>query len=540
VRETRTLGRGGERDALVTVVTVLRWTTLVYALTSAQVVEHELGITIGIATGLLVFADTWRTLRPLGPHFDTRRHVALLAIDLGVTLAAATMTGRFGSPFTATTIAPLLLAGYSGRATIAGWASAASLASYLLGDLIAGSWTLQDGPVTLVIFVVSPLLGLTVYRVRAEGLRREQEAAEARDELQRLNDLLASMHRLAQLLPISLDLDEVLDSARRRLGASFEGAAVAILVRDDGSGRWNVAAPGLPGLPPGTCGDPPGPLGQAVAEGRVIALDEIGGLSGAAGSGMYVPLVARGELRGALAVEHAQHNRYGPEDHAVLAELSGPVALAIDNARWFRRIRTLGADEERIRIARDLHDRVAQSLVFIGLELDRLAGGRASDRDVKRLRDEVAATLAELRESLYQLRSTVTPTSPLPVLAEELFTRIRTRSGMQIDFHTRGDGPPLPPRIEQEMWRILLEAISNIERHARATRLEVTWTLEPTVARLKIVDDGVGWVGPQPSGFGMQGMLERADAIGARIAIDGREGVGTRVLLELDRPEDLT
>jgi signal transduction histidine kinase len=264
-----------------------------------------------------------------------------------------------------------------------------------------------------------------------------------------------------------------------------------------------------------------------------------GGLSGAAGSGMYAPLVARGELRGALAVEHAQRGRYGPGDRAVLAELSGPVAMAVDNARWFRRIRTLGADEERIRIARDLHDRVAQSLVFIGLELDRLAGGRASDRDVKRLRDEVAATLAELRESLYQLRSTVTPSSPLPVLAEELFTRISTRSGMEIDFNARGDGPPLPPRVEQEVWRILLEAITNIERHASATRLEVTWTIEPTVARLKIVDDGVGWVGPQPSGFGMQGMLERADAIGARIAIDGRQGVGTRVLLELDRRETL-
>ncbi|MGH9025491.1 MAG: GAF domain-containing sensor histidine kinase, partial [Acidimicrobiia bacterium] len=263
------------------------------------------------------------------------------------------------------------------------------------------------------------------------------------------------------------------------------------------------------------------------------------GLSGAAGSGMYAPLFARGELRGALAVEHAQRDRYGSEDLALLTELSSPVALAVDNARWFRRIRMLGADEERIRIARDLHDRVAQSLVFIGLELDRLAGGRASDRDVKRLRDEVAATLAELRESLYQLRSTVTPSSPLPVLAQELFTRVSTRSGIEVDFTTRGDGPPLPGRVEQEIWRVLLEAVTNIERHARATRLEVTWTLEPTSARLKIVDDGVGWIGPQPSGFGMQGMLERADAIGARLHIDGRQGVGTRVLLEFDRREGL-
>jgi signal transduction histidine kinase len=93
--------------------------------------------------------------------------------------------------------------------------------------------------------------------------------------------------------------------------------------------------------------------------------------------------------------------------------------------------------------------------------------------------------------------------------------------------------------VEQEIWRVLLEAITNIERHARASRLEVTWTVDETSARLKIVDDGVGWVGPQPSGFGMQGMFERADAIGARLYIDGRRGVGTRVLLEYDRREEL-
>jgi signal transduction histidine kinase len=486
-----------------------------------------------------VFANTWRTLRPLGPAFDTPRQVSLLAVDLGVTLTAGVITGRFDSPFTATTIAPLLLAGNSGRIAVAAWASGASLLTYLLGDLAAGSTTLRDGSVTLVIFVVAPLLGLTVHRVRSEGLRREQEAAEARDQLQRLNELLTAMHRLTQSLPVSLDLDDVVDFAGRRLRASFEGASIAILVHDDGSGRWTVAAPGLPGLPPGPCDAPSGPLGRAVAESRAVALAEPGGLSGSAGSGMYAPLIARGELQGALAVEHPTRDGFGPDDLALLTELSGPVAFAVDNARWFRRIRTLGAEEERIRIARDLHDRVAQSLVFIGLELDRLAGGHASARDVKRLRDEVAATLAELRESLYQLRTTVTPTSPLPVLAEELFTRVGTRSGVHVDFTTRGDGPPLPARVEQEIWRVLLEAITNIERHARASRLEVTWTVDETSARLKIVDDGVGWVGPQPSGFGMQGMFERADAIGARLYIDGRRGVGTRVLLEYDRRDEL-
>jgi signal transduction histidine kinase len=133
----------------------------------------------------------------------------------------------------------------------------------------------------------------------------------------------------------------------------------------------------------------------------------------------------------------------------------------------------------------------------------------------------------------------VTSSTPLPALAEELFTRMTTRSGTPVEFETHRRGPPLSPRVEQEVWRILQEAVTNIERHAQATHVRVTWSVDPMMARLEIVDDGVGWVGPEPSGFGLQGMVERADAIGARLDIDGQRDLGTRVLLELDRRQEL-
>ena len=89
-------------------------------------------------------------------------------------------------------------------------------------------------------------------------------------------------------------------------------------------------------------------------------------------SGLYAPLRARGALVGLVAIEQHEPGFYGRRELRLLDGFVEPAALAIDNARWFARLRTIGADEERVRIARDMHDRVGQSLAFVAFKLDRL------------------------------------------------------------------------------------------------------------------------------------------------------------------------
>ena len=97
---------------------------------------------------------------------------------------------------------------------------------------------------------------------------------------------------------------------------------------------------------------------------------------------------ARGTLVGVLAVEHPDAHHFSARNAELLVGFAEPAALAIDNARWFARLRTVGADEERTRIARDLHDRIGQSLAYLAFELDRIvrkdAKGTAGRRGPRR------------------------------------------------------------------------------------------------------------------------------------------------------------
>src|SRR5439155_21596304 len=99
------------------------------------------------------------------------------------------------------------------------------------------------------------------------------------------------------------------------------------------------------------------------------------GLSPRSGSGIYSPLRARSRLVGLLAVERRVAGSLDQQELALMDGVAEQAALAVDNARWFSRLRRVGADEERNRIARDLHDRVGQSLAYLPCELDRIAGG---------------------------------------------------------------------------------------------------------------------------------------------------------------------
>ena len=143
--------------------------------------------------------------------------------------------------------------------------------------------------------------------------------------------------------------------------------------------------------------------------------------------------------------------------------------------------------------------------------------------------------MGEVRDTLYDLRTDVTDSQDVADTLAGFLDRVRDRSKLDIKFDAKATGR-IPIMQERELWRIAQEAVTNVERHAKASRLAITWRCDGTRALLLVVDDGVGF----PTGkagrldsYGVVGMRERAASIGASLDIHGVEGQGTTVRCEV-------
>lgn len=249
--------------------------------------------------------------------------------------------------------------------------------------------------------------------------------------------------------------------------------------------------------------------------------------------GLYSAVRNRGELIGAIAIEHRTARHYTDRHSRIIGGLGDVLALTVDNARSFGRLKTLAAEEERSRIARDLHDRLGQWLSYISFELERIITSSTEDsEELDRLYTDVQTAIDELRETLQQLRSVVTAERPLAKVAEDLIARFNRRGETVAHLRVTSPGQRLPVRVENELLRVLQEGLSNVAKHAQADTVEVIWTVEDGEGTLTIRDDGRGFdaaTGVRDSAYGLVGMRERADMIGARVDIESAPGLGTTV-----------
>jgi signal transduction histidine kinase len=289
--------------------------------------------------------------------------------------------------------------------------------------------------------------------------------------------------------------------------------------------------------------DLPAPLLEALSVRHPVMVGELlhegGGVSAEMTSGLYAALPAREATVGLIALEHRKGGHFELRDLELLSGFVAPAALAIDNARWFARLRTVGADEERTRIARDLHDRIGQSLAYLAFELDRIVKangqGKPVDTQLERLRNDVRGVIGEVRDTLYDLRTDVTDSNDMSATLQEFLDRVSARSEIETRLDLTVTGR-LPLLQERELWRIAQEAVTNVERHARASKVVVTWQSDGIRALLLVADDGIGFPSSRAGrldSYGIVGMRERAASIGASLDIAGTPGVGTTVRCEV-------
>jgi two-component system sensor histidine kinase DesK len=194
-------------------------------------------------------------------------------------------------------------------------------------------------------------------------------------------------------------------------------------------------------------------------------------------------------------------------------------------------VRRLAASAERVRIGRDLHDLLGHTLSMVALKSE--LAGRLIERDPSAARREMADVARVSREALSQVRSAVSGIRAAAVAAELASARLLLEAaGVQMEYWH--DPRELPADVETCLALVLREAVTNIQRHARANRVEVTVIAGAERVVMRVRDDGRGGVNER--GNGLTGMRERIEARGGALAIESPRGRGTSIEVELPVP----
>lgn len=226
---------------------------------------------------------------------------------------------------------------------------------------------------------------------------------------------------------------------------------------------------------------------------------------------------------------------------ALLLAAAGGLRLRL----WQERQRFAAVVEERNRIARDLHDALEQGFVAIKLQLEaaaaRLEAPEAARAHLLRATQLVERSVAEARGSVRALRTGIFGAADLPTALS--VTAGQTLRGTPISFHLRTTGQPyrLAPEVEQQVARIVQEAITNVVKHAAAARIDAHLEFTDDALRVLVQDDGRGFAAAALSRaagsghYGVVGMHERAARIAGTLEVESRPGAGTRVALTVPR-----
>lgn len=533
------------RASVSPTISALRWGAVGYGLVLSAPDAFE-GSYAAVATlAVCLFITTWRTIIPirLGSEHPSERLAAYG--DVAVLAFATGFSGGVESPFIVSVMIALIVVAF-GWGYVDGAIALVLGTGSMLGGVLLGSSRLADQlndqrDLTTCLTVL--LAVLTAAAVRNRLLESERRRVALLGEVESLNEangLLTLVNSVARTLPTSLTLREALHTAQRQISDTFDARVVCLLTLDENTDEWvPKLAEGCVMRPAYSAGALPEPLATALRSpepllrGDLEEHDESHRLAANSASGIYVRLETRNTTIGLLGLEHPELGHFDERDIRVLVGLAEVLALTIDNARWFGRLRSLGAEEERVRLARDLHDRLGQWLTYIGFELERImATDVARFEDLDRLHRDVQAALDELRETLRQLRSGVTEEQPFSDVARDVVNRFGERSDLDARLVVVHPGNRLAVPVENELLRILQEALNNVGKHAKADSVLVTWNVDGGSFELTVADDGRGFEtarGVRDSAYGLVGMRERADVIGAHLSIDSTPGAGTTV-----------
>jgi signal transduction histidine kinase len=383
---------------------------------------------------------------------------------------------------------------------------------------------------------------------------REAEgwAATAHEARRRLEALDAATVAISQELSLERVLQIIVDSVRPLANARY----AALGIPDERGSMERFITSGISRRGRESIGDPPrglGLLGVSIRDSRTLRIDDIAADSRSAGfpaghpamrTLLSVPVKVEGRAIGNLYLtDRLDDQPFDEDDERLVESFARHAGLGIHNARMHEELRQLAVLQERERIAQDLHDGSIQSLYAVGLALEDTGElmesdpGQALER-IDHAIDSIHGTIQEIRDFIMGLdpdaRTAVDLLAGLTALTDE-FERSTL---IEVELDSDPD-VPLDPDDTLQLVQLTREAMSNVARHAEASKVTVNVQDRRELLRLSIIDDGRGFdtgEGQRPGHHGLTNMHARAESLGGSLAIESDDD-GTRVVFEMPRGE---
>ncbi|HJX38667.1 MAG TPA: GAF domain-containing sensor histidine kinase [Anaerolineae bacterium] len=264
-------------------------------------------------------------------------------------------------------------------------------------------------------------------------------------------------------------------------------------------------------------------------------------------SALGVPLMVKGKM---IAVAWAytvdDYRRFTRDEIALAQGIGNMLGLVIQNAQLYGRSKLLAVMEERGRLAREIHDGLAQTLGALQLKAsqleDSLPGGRVDESQayLSELQDMISRAYRDLREAMLGLRAVVEPEAGLLAALREYLTHYQAQYGLVVSLEANEEEPAiLDGGAQAQAMRIVQEALSNVRRHAGTDRATLRVERHRDGVRISVVDEGHGFDPALLEGLddgrhlGLRTMRERAESVGGTLAVESQPGQGTMVVLRL-------
>lgn len=361
---------------------------------------------------------------------------------------------------------------------------------------------------------------------------------------------------ISGLLDVDRVLQGIVDRVRELVDAEF--AAIGIVDADGAIERFITS--GISDQARERIGDLPrgrGLLGLIIRENRAYRIPEIGAHPESYGfppnhppmhSFLGMPILSRGEPVGRLYLTNKRGaTEFSEADQAMVQVFALHAGIAIENARLHDQVRRLAVVDERDRISRDLHDSVIQSIYAQTLALDDVPELMTGDREEAERRvdeaiDALHAVIRDIRNFIFGLRPVLLENGGLGDGMEQLATELRRNAGVDVELTIEGEDriAELPIELVAELLAVTREALSNIARHARATRAHVRLAATDAGLILEIRDDGVGFdIGTRVSEGhrGLANIAARVRAARGTLTTESAPGEGTRIIVTIPGSE---
>lgn len=375
-------------------------------------------------------------------------------------------------------------------------------------------------------------------------------------ELRQRNRELTILNEIAKALNQSVDLDEALQATLSRVVDHFELQTGWIWLLHEETGESYLAA--SQNLPPALADNPRRMEGachcldtyragdlEGAANVNVITCSRLSGLVDGTDGLRYhssIPLYAHGKKLGVMNVASSNWRELTPEELRLLYTIGDLLGMAVERIRLHNRSAQIGAIEERNRLAREIHDTLAQGLAAVTLHLESaealLDAGSEPEKIMRAVHQALSLTrsnLEEARHSVLDLRAAPLEGRTLSAALRALARETADKGDLRVQFSATGGSRPLPVRVETGLYRIAQEALRNVVQHAHASHVRLHLLTTPDKLRLTVEDDGRGFDPDQVAGdrFGLLGLNERVNLLGGTLRLETGPGEGTRLEVTL-------